>query len=948
MSTIVGREVELASVQAFLADASRGLSALHLHGEAGIGKSTVWQAALAEAARIGCRVVSTRPTEAEAQLPFAGLNDLFGTLLDEVQPELPVPQRLALDIALLRAAPGPQPPDPLAISLAVLGLVRTSAADRPLVVAIDDAPWLDASSAAVLEFVLRRLDSEPVGVLVAERNADDGLVSAALVSAVSADRLRTERVAPLSMEAIQQLLLSTLGLDLAPSSASRVHRTTGGNPFYAIEIGRALQRRGSGEVGGEMPLPESLATLVRDRLEALPEEATHVIAHAAALSRPTTEILVEAVGEAVARVGLDQAVSAAVVTVDAAGLVRFSHPLLAAEAYSRVGPSDRQAVHLRLASALTEPEERARHLALGTDQPDERVAEQLERAAEHAGARGALAAAAELAAYAVALTPAEHPSRAGRRTLTGRYRMLAGDTESAQAELEVALSETPAGISRATVLLRLGEVRMMEGDWHAAGDLWTSALTQASDDVRLTIQIKHALVGHSHITGRDWDAGTQHVSDAMRLAEELGDPEIVAGMIGSHAWWQYITGRGRSVDLERRIADLEPWTGHLRSVDHPLKDLSDIWQHEGAWDRAIDARKRLLQRAEQRGDYSSIGLLLTDSTWWDLFSGRITDVHERLDRAERLGRAIGQRSALMHALMFRAVAHARAGEADEAWEVARSIATLAAETGMVAYSGKILEELALLELSRKDPDAAHQVLGAGAPWAASGTSPFPQVVSPVDAEALVGMGRLDEARGVLDEYERNPSPTLWPLGSAWPHANVSRARALLGAAEGNLEDATRFAAEAVDTYRRLGSRFHEARALLVSGEVHRRARRRARAREAFRTAAALFTGLGAELWAAQAREQLERLSSARHDRAGLTSTQAEVADLAVEGLTNRQIADRLFMSIHTVEAHLSAVYRTLGIGSRRDLPRALGNAEAPIRDTAGSVGDSPSGSAAES
>lgn len=293
----------------------------------------------------------------------------------------------------------------------------------------------------------------------------------------------------------------------------------------------------------------------------------------------------------------------------------------------------------------------------------------------------------------------------------------------------------------------------------------------------------------------------------------------------------------------------------------------------------------------------------------------------------------------MHALMFRAVAHARAGEAGEAWEVARSIADLAAETGMVAYSGKLLEELALLELSRKDPHAAHEVLCAGAPWAASGTSPFPQVVSPVDAEALVGMGRLDEARGVLDEYERNPSPTLWPLGSAWPHANASRAKALLAAAEGNLEDATRMAAEAVDTYRRLGSRFHEALGLLVSGEVHRRARRRARAREAFRTAAVLFTGLGAELWTARAREQLERLSSARDDRAGLTPTQTEVADLAMEGLTNRQIADRLFMSIHTVEAHLSAVYRTLGIGSRRDLPRALGNAEAPTRDTAGSVGD---------
>jgi len=188
---IVGREAELDVVRRFLT-AGSGTRALLLHGEAGIGKSTIWQQALTDAEGSGFRVISSRPTEAEARLPFSGLVDLFGDVLDEIQPDLPPPQRLALDVALLRTTVEDQPPEPLAISLAVLGLVREAAARAPLAIGIDDVPWLDHSSASVLEFVLRRLDVEPVAVLTGQRTGADGSGMPPVIAALAVERITSE------------------------------------------------------------------------------------------------------------------------------------------------------------------------------------------------------------------------------------------------------------------------------------------------------------------------------------------------------------------------------------------------------------------------------------------------------------------------------------------------------------------------------------------------------------------------------------------------------------------------------------------------------------------------------------------------------------------------------------------------------------------------------------
>jgi DNA-binding CsgD family transcriptional regulator len=927
---IVGREAELELVRRFLADVGQGLCALHLHGEPGIGKSTVWHAALSEAAHLGYQVVSTRPTEAEAQLPFAGVNDLFGGLLDDAQPDLPAPQRLALEIALLRAEPTGDRPEPLAISLAILGLLRAAIATRPLIIAVDDAPWLDGSSTSILDFVLRRLDNEPIGLLVARRTSGDATHPAPLVSAVPRERVREAAVAPLSLRETDRLLAAALGLDLAPSMLARVHRASGGNPFYSIEIARALQRRGQ-SMEGEVRLPDTLAALVRDRLEALSEAAGEVVAHASALAHPTVEVIEAALGRDVAASGVADAIAADVVTVEG-NLVRFGHPLLAGEAYARLGEAERRELHRRLARVAQEPEEQVRHLALAADGPDEKVAQELARTADLAHDRGALDAAADLAARAVVLTPPGEEARLQRRISAARYQMLSGDMGGAREELEAALTDAPPGDGRAEVLLRLGEVRQLMDDWQAAEELFAEALEQAHD-VRLQIELKLLLGGVSYITGRNWEAGAQHVAGAMQLAEELADPAVLAGAIGHHAIWQYTIGHGCPADFERRVEALEPWTGHLRAVDHPLQDLSEIRRWEGDWDGHREAREHLLHRAERSGDYSSIPILMAELTEHDFVAGRSEVVDARLDHAERLARVTGQGTALATVLMWRAILRARLGPVAEAREAGEAAGRLQAELGTLAFEARFREELALLELSCRDPAAAHEILCGSVPWASDARETLIAMESPLLAEVLIGLGRLDEARAVLDRYERSPPAAGWPLSSAYPRAGASRARALLCAAEGDLATATRLVATAQAAYVALGDRWEQARTQLIAGEVHRRARRRARARDALADAVAIFVDLGAALWAAQAREQLERIVPARDEAGGLTPTQRHVAELAIDGLTNRQVADRLFMSVHTVEAHLSAVYRTLGIRGRGELARAL-------RDTTAEVGDS--------
>ena len=539
---MIGREGELRLVESFLDGAGPGARGLVLQGEAGIGKTTIWQAALDSATARGYRLVVTRPTQAEARLPFAGLNDLFGGLVDAERLELPAPQRVALDVALMRASVDGEPMRPLALSLAVLELMRLASVRRPLAVAIDDVQWLDESTAGVLRFALRRLDSERVIVVATERTA--AAATPAILSDLPADRVGHVPVRALTAEMTDRLVDESIGLQLSPTMLRRVHRLSRGNPFHAIEVGRAIVAGGIERAPGHVPLPESLGGLVRARLASLPPDAHEATVHAAALSHPTVALLEATLGAERARAGIAAARDADVLT-SGDDPIRFTHPLLATETYAALDDADRRDLHRRLATVVVEPEELARHLALAATGPDPAVADALDAAASHAHGRGAPDAAAELSELAAGLTVATDPGRARRMAAAGRYRLMAGDVSRARELLERALAEPAArkGPARAELLFRLSGVRQLMDDFTASEELASEALRHAGDDVALTIQVKLLLAGVSFITGRNWTAGASHSFEAMKLAEELDDPRILAATIGSYATWRYAPGR---------------------------------------------------------------------------------------------------------------------------------------------------------------------------------------------------------------------------------------------------------------------------------------------------------------------------------------------------------------------------------------------------------------------
>jgi SAM-dependent methyltransferase len=420
----VGRDAEIAEILAFIPDAAGPPAALEITGDIGIGKTRVWRHVLHTADR-SSRVLSCQPAPTERPLAFSALDDLFGDVAGEILSALPGPRRHAVEVALLRdPTPGAGPaqsnpvPDQRMLARGILDILRFLSAEAPLIVAVDDAQWLDRPSAGVLEFCLRRLRDEGIAILLTFRT--DDTVPLGLSRALPPDRLHRVRLGPLSMGAIGEILRSRLGAVPPRYILTRLYDACGGNPFYALEYARAIAEHPGLPLTNEpIPAPHSLRDLVRRRLRRLEPDVRQVCRLVAASANPRERLIRAAHDDGESWTAIDHAVDAALIEREG-GILRFTHPLLRNVLYSEMTLRERRQAHRRLGAATDDVEERAWHLALGADQPDQKIAGMLDSAAEHAALRGAQGASRPADTGSPVRAGAGADASCGRLSLPGR------------------------------------------------------------------------------------------------------------------------------------------------------------------------------------------------------------------------------------------------------------------------------------------------------------------------------------------------------------------------------------------------------------------------------------------------------------------------------------------------------------------------------------------------
>jgi DNA-binding CsgD family transcriptional regulator len=918
---VFGREQEGATVAAFVAAASSGPAVLEIIGEAGIGKTTLWLAALEHASSRGMAVASARAAEAESHLSFSALTDLLEPYIPLVD-ALPHPQRRALSVALLHAEPGDAPVDHRAVATAALGVVRAIAAERPLLIGIDDLQWADLPTLRVLEFVMRRLRAEPVRLVAARWGAAVGAFAPSRWPPAPADPVAIQ-VGALGADALHQLILSRLGVPLTRPALLHLHRATGGNPFYSLQIVQhALQQDLASLTSFEqLPVPPSLHSLISARLTGVGPEARQLLLVVSALSRPTMRLL-ERVYPGGSAAGLLASLERdGIVTADESG-IRFAHPLIASTVYADAPAEERRKVHRMLASHVETPEERARHLALGVVEPDEEIAAVLESAATHARARGAPDAAAELLDLACRLTPLQQASSAaklpGRRIALAVSLLDAGDTRGAGTLIRGLLPELQPGRERADAHELHARILAADERWADAYMAFAEAAGDAGDDVARRARLEAALAYASLFTGSLREA-RRHGRAALALAETLAQPEVLAETLQALGFVEFQLRGGVPWDLMRRaLAEEErgSWASAPMLV-RPRFALAQMLMAVDELDRARELFVALLRAADETGDATAPATFLAYLSQIECFAGNWQEASRYAREARSWALQTGMRTTVISAQLL-VDAHsgdlgaARRG-ADEAMELVRT-------SGALWTAIPILGARGLAELSAGDLDAAARSLDeATSLVSAQGIAePGYGRIEPLAIEVDIRRGRLDEAERRVDAFESAGRRLERP----WVLASASHARGLLAAARGDLDLAREAELQALVGMEDLGRPFEVARIHLALGVIERRRRKKRLAREHLELATAGFDRLGARLWAEQAGEELSRTGYRSPER-GLSPTERRVAELVAEGLSNREIARTLFVTVNTVESTLRHAFLKLGIHSRVELARHL-------------------------
>ncbi|MGV9798693.1 ATP-binding protein [Mycobacterium sp. NPDC003449] len=906
---LLGRQHEQEVLAQLLDRARDGHSGvLVIRGGAGIGKTALLEYAMARAS--GLRSLHVSGSESEMELAYAGLHQLCGPLLDRLD-RLPPPQNRALSVAL--GLVDGEPPDRLIVGLAVLTLLGDASGERPTICVVDDAQWVDTASLQALAFVSRRLLADPVVMIFAAR--EPGL-----------DNILDDQpqlvLGGLDISDARTLLTSILPGRLNEQVRENILAEAAGNPLALLELHRVVtpaELAGGFGLAGAGQLVNRLEQGFRDRLGRLPDPTRTLLLIGAA--DPTGEpswLASAAKNLGVPTDAIEAAEAADLVSVGSR--VRFRHPLVRSAVYRSSPLSERRRVHRALADVVDGPNggaHRAWHLANAAPAPDEGIAEQLERSAEHAHARSGVAAAAAFLEFAVELTP--DPERRARRTLAAAQAKLdAGAPEAASKLLIGARHATSDTLLSARIDLLRARSACPSG---RGGDM-TSLLLQTAGRLRdIDTELSRdtyceALVA-AILAGRLAGAADTTAVAVARAARDAAPPVEAPRMVDlllDALIARIVDGYVSAAPLLRRVVRKFLSEDAADSVDKRWYDAAvqvamDLFDHD-AFERIANRQLELLRGA---GVLAQLPVGLGSRATIDVYRGRFVEAAAYLAEAEAVATAIGghvlRRSDPLLAAyrgqeqyckdMVRATTESEAIEHGQGFSIAIGVYALAVlHNGLGHYA----EAFTACEtaLQHDDPGVAGHVL-----------------VEMVESATRCGdLRAAGAALGRLVERAQ-AAGTDTGLGLA------ARSRALVGDGPAAEDEYL----SAITHLERSPAVVYLARTHLVYGEWLRRQGRRVEARTRLRTAHGMFTGMGADGFAERSRRELEATGESvrrrNTDAAGaLTTQESLIVRLAGQGHTNSEIAAQLFISPRTVEWHMGRIFTKLGISSRRDLRTA--------------------------
>ena len=757
-------------------------------------------------------------------------------------------------------------------------------------------------------------------MLVTVRTSEDTVIPFDLTRVPFVERVARIEVGPLTFGAVRHLLLSRTDLRLTRPLIRRIHETSGGNPFFALELARALARRQAPlEPGEPLPVPADLHSLLAESVAGLPPETREALVVVALLARPSLEAVARATG-CIAEDVLRPALDTNIVELSGSAIV-FAHPLLRATVHAEATAAERMRWHRRLVEAVSDQEERAQHLAVTSLSPDETVARELESAGARARRRGAPVVAAGLLEHAIRLTPEGRGEELALRRIAAADAWLESGDRLRAVELWQEVEKTIAhGPLRADALVRLADMDNVATEKDAIA-LAEEALNEAAGDGRREVGILLRLANLEHQRA-GWPAAVDYATRALRVAESLGDLGLEASALTGLGIYETFLGTGdpaehyrRAVELDARADGKASRTVFSDAYWAPQTMLSDWLRKDGELDEGRSLLEEQHRRAVEAGDEYSRLFLCIHLAELETSAGAFEAADGWNDEAMALAEESEADLSRNLVLASMAVLQAYRGDLPSARLFAEEAMAFAEAHGNELLIGKLRAILCFVELSAGRPKGALAELG---PLRAEPiTSVFPFAGDGV--EALLATGEIEEAGAVLAKLELYAEQT----GLRMFRLLALRCRGLHAAEVGDLERALETLETADALAAELPFPLERGRTLLLLGQARRRAKQRRDAREALAGARAAFVAFGAAPWAERADSELGRIGGRTRERWELTSTEQRVAELVAQGLTNKEVAGALVVSVRAVEANLTRIYAKLGVRSRTELTHML-------------------------